>query len=290
MNGWLVIDKPFGLTSSQVVGRVKRIIKPKKIGHAGTLDKFATGVLPLAIGEATKTQDYAMDGQKKYSFDIIFGTETDTLDRDGQITQKDGYIPKKAEIEAALPDFTGLIDQTPPTYSAIKINGQRSSDLAREGKEVELASRKILIENFIITGQPSETEYSFEVVCGKGTYIRALARDLSKKLGTCAHISRLERLKVGNFDIKNAISLERLEELVHNGALFESLLPVGYVLDDIPVIKIDPSGSTKLRKGQTVIVQGSQRPGKACAKYGDEVVAIGEIEGKAFRPLRVFNY
>jgi tRNA pseudouridine55 synthase len=290
INGWLIIDKPDGLTSSNVVGKVKYLTKAKKVGHAGTLDPMATGILPIALGEATKTSQYAMGKEKEYLFDILFGVETDTLDSEGKITQESDKLPTKEEILKILPEFIGDIAQIPPAFSAIKVDGKRSYALAREGKEVELKARDVNIEEVELLEQKSDAEFSFRAKCGKGTYIRSLARDIAYKLDTFGHITMLRRTRVGKFSEENAISLEKLEDVVYVGALFGKLLPIDTALDDIPVVEINAEEVIRIRHGQTVFVkETNQNSGKACAKFEGEVIALGTIEEKLFKPERVFN-
>lgn len=291
INGWLVVDKPVGMTSTKVVSIVKRLTRAQKVGHAGTLDPMASGVLPIALGEATKTVQYAMNAAKQYQFTVKFGIETDSYDADGNITNSGGRIPSEQEINSVMGDFIGDIEQTPPAYSAIKVDGKRAYDLARVGQDVELKSRKVHIDSLELTGNPSPDEFSFTVNCGKGTYVRALARDIAYKLGTYGHLTMLRRSKVGKFWVANAILLEKLEEIVHNGALFEELMPVETALDDILVFNINKAASDKIRNGQKLEIDESAADfAKAYAWYDNKVVAIGTIENKRFKPDRVFNY
>ena len=289
INGWLAIDKPEGMNSTRVVSIIKKLIRPTKIGHAGTLDPMATGVLPIAIGEATKTVQFAMGARKKYLFTIHFGTETDSFDKEGKITKSGGKFPNKNEILEKIPEFIGDIEQTPPAFSAIKVDGERSYDLARKGQAVKLKSRKVKIYALNLVSQVSESDFEFEVECGKGTYVRAIARDLSYKLDTYGHLIKLRRSQVGKFNEKNLISLEKLEDLVHNGELFKELLPVDSALDDIPVLEINAANSSKIRNGQLIFVEGIPNAEKACVKYDNKVVAVGTINEEIFKPERVFN-
>lgn len=289
LNGWLVIDKPEGMTSAQVVGKVKRLLKPSKIGHAGTLDPFATGVLPLALGEATKTAGYGLDKDKSYEFTLQFGEARDTEDCTGNITETSDKRPTQAEIEAILPWFMGEISQVPPIYSAIHINGQRAYALARAGEVVEMEPRQVVIHRLEFLGwEPDSARFS--VVCSKGTYIRSLARDMAIKLGTVGHVSVLRRVKSGVFTLADAISLENLEESVSKGALLGLLQPTHAVLDDILVLQVTGQEATNLRHGKALLIKHPVISDSLMqARFGDELIAIGRIEEKTFKPQRVFN-
>lgn len=291
INGWLIIDKALGDSSAKAVAIVKRFTKAKKVGHAGTLDPLATGVLPIALGEATKTVSYAMDATKRYRFTISFGTATDTDDREGETIETSDIRPTKEQLLAALPDFLGTIDQTPPIYSAIKKAGKRACDLAREGKEVEIPSRKVRIDTLEMTDFAEHGEFAtFEVTCGKGTYVRSLGRDIAKKLGTCGHISLLRRLQVGIFSEKNAISLESLKEIVHNADLGESLLPVVAVLDDILAVTVTPEQALELRQGKLISKDLDITNGTVVRIMDDAtLVALATYTDGAIKSVRVFN-
>lgn len=289
ISGWIIIDKPSDITSGKVVSKIKHLIKPKKVGHAGTLDPLATGVLPIALGEATKTCGYAIGLEKEYLFTIKFGEETDTLDRDGIVVRSSENVPVENELSEALKNFSGEISQIPPAFSAIKKDGVRAYKKARKGEEVELDPRNVRIDSLDLLEQVSKKEFCLKVACSKGTYVRSLARDIAYKLGAYGHITALRRTKVGNFSEKNAISLAKLEELVHNGALFEELLPIDSPLDDIPVVELDKESSQKLRHGQTVKI-GHAKYKKARAKYNNKLIAIGTVNENCFKPERVFNF
>jgi tRNA pseudouridine55 synthase len=240
VHGWVIVDKPRGLTSTQVVGQVRRAFDAQKVGHGGTLDPLATGVLPIALGEATKTVSYAMDGEKTYRFTLRWGQATDTDDAEGEVVEESAERPGEAEIRAVLPKFMGWIEQVPPTFSAIKVAGKRAYDLARSQQPVELASRPILIHDLSLLQMDDRDHATFQVRSGKGAYMRALARDLGRALGTCAHI------------ISFAISLESLQSLRHSAAASEILLPVETALDDIPALALSESEASRLRSGQAV--------------------------------------
>jgi tRNA pseudouridine55 synthase len=300
ISGWLVIDKPLGLTSTQVVGRVRYLTKAPKVGHAGTLDPLATGVLPIALGEATKTVSYAMDGRKTYRFTVRWGATTTTDDSEGDIVRASDRRPSPMEIEAALPHFIGTIAQTPPRFSAIKIDGERAYDLARAGEDVALAARPVHIYALRIIEQPDADHTSFEAEVGKGFYIRALARDLAQNLGCEGHIAALCRLSVGKFTLPAAISLEKLEEAVQDGRLDEHLLPLATALDDIPALAVSDAEASRLRLGQSLTwfsradadrlkpMDQTSEP-IALALTGDKPVALVEVEGAEIRPVRVLN-
>lgn len=295
VHGWLVVDKPIGLTSTQVVGRVRRLLDAQKVGHGGTLDPIASGVLPIALGEATKTVAHVVDGQKRYRFTLRWGLATDTDDAEGQVIEERPGRPTPDEIQAVLPDFQGAVIQVPPTYSAIKVDGRRSYALARANKAVELAPRTVRIARLaLIEAGPEEA--SFEVDCGKGTYMRALARDLGRALGTAAHIVALRRLAVGGFTENRAISLETLEALGHSAAALELLLPVEAALDGIPALPLTDVEASRLRCGQAVSllaradrerIRDLTQGATVCAMSAGKPVALARYEAGGLRPLRV---
>ncbi|MCC7260509.1 MAG: tRNA pseudouridine(55) synthase TruB [Alphaproteobacteria bacterium] len=293
-HGWLVLDKPLGLSSAQAVGRVKRLLKVKKIGHAGTLDPLASGILPLAIGEATKTVSYAMDGTKGYRFTVRWGAETETDDAEGAVTRTSDKRPTREEMLAILPEFIGDITQMPPAYSALKVDGKRAYALARAGEEVVLAARTVTVHALALVAIADADHATFEVTCGKGTYVRALARDFGQKLSCLGHVSMLRRTQVGQFFEKDAISLDKLEELVHNPGLFRGLLPVDAVLDDILALDITAAEEQRLRNGQAIGIVGSlpqfsQGHRIVRVKREGRMVALGEVAGTVLKPVRVFN-
>jgi len=298
IHGWMTIDKPSGLTSTQVVGRVRRVLSARKVGHGGTLDPLATGVLPIALGEATKTVSYVMDGQKSYRFALRWGQATATDDSEGPIIEETSKIPEEAEIAAALPSFQGEIDQIPPFYSAIKIDGQRAYDLARAQKDFELRPRRVRIDALRLVGREAPDRAVFEVRCGKGAYMRSLARDLGRALGTSAHIIALRRLAVGPFSEGDAISLESLEAMRHSPAASELLLPVETALDGIPALVLSETEANRLRCGQAVslvaranrdrikeLINGSI----VFATWAGRPVALARYEAGDIRPVRVLN-
>ncbi len=288
LDGWLIIDKPPGLTSAHVVAKVKRMTQAAKIGHAGTLDPLATGILPLALGEATKTVSYAMDGAKTYRFTVRWGEGRDSDDSEGAVTQTSDARPDQAAIEAALPGFRGDIMQVPPVYSALKVDGERAYDLARRGEAPVLDARPIRIDRFDLIDMPDADHAVFEVDCGKGSYIRALARDLGAVLGCYGHIVALRRTRVGPFREEQAFSLEKLGELWENPPSSDTLLPVETALDDIPALAVTGPQADRLRSGQEIRVI-HRDDGISRVMNAGTLVALAEIEDGCVRPVRVFN-
>lgn len=251
LNGWIILDKPLGITSAAAVGQVKRLLKPKKIGHGGTLDPLASGILPLALGEATKLFDYVASNEKAYRFTIHFGQSRTTDDAEGEVTATSDVIPTPAQIQAILPQFIGEIQQVPPVFSAIKMGGKAAYARARAGETVEMVARPVKIHKLLFLNMESTDKAVFEVHCGKGTYVRSLARDMALALGSVGYVAALRRTKVGRFDEAHAISLDSLEELVHkSGANW--LHPIASVLDDIPAFSLDAVQAAILRHGQVL--------------------------------------
>jgi tRNA pseudouridine55 synthase len=298
LNGWIAIDKPQGLTSTTVVSRVRRITGAAKAGHGGTLDPMATGVLPIALGEATKTVAYVMDGAKSYTFRIRWGQATDTDDAEGQVIAESPVRADAAAIEAALVAFQGEITQVPPRYSAVKIAGQRAYALAREGEEVELKPRTVRIDHFRLTEMVDSDHADFAVQSGKGTYMRSLARDLAAALGTFGHLCRLRRTSCGPFHETAAISLDKLEQVVQGAASANYLLPVETALDDIPALALTEAEARRLQSGQPVSLLrlAGRAPlpqltpdGPVRAMAEGRLVALARIEGGEVRPVRVLN-
>jgi tRNA pseudouridine55 synthase len=287
INGWLIVDKPQGMTSAHVVARVKRMLGAAKVGHAGTLDPLATGVLPLALGEATKTVAYAMDGAKSYRFTVRWGEARDTDDAEGAVVVVSDRRPTPAEIEAALPAFTGDILQRPPAFSALKVAGERAYDLARDGAPPELAPRAVRVERFALL-RADRDEAEFEVDCGKGTYVRALARDLGERLGCLGHVGALRRTRVGPFRETDAFSLDKLGELDHSAPPCGLLLPIETPLDDIPAVAVMESEADRLRQGQPVFVP-RQLDGEVVIKASGKAVGFGVLEDGMLKPKRLFN-
>ena len=292
----MAFDKPLGMTSTQAVGKIRWLFNAEKAGHGGTLDPLASGLLPIALGEATKTVSYAMDGRKIYRFTAAWGEERTTDDREGEATARSDKRPARSEIESILMRFTGDIQQTPPAYSAIKIDGERAYDLARAGEAVTLAERPVFIAELRLTDVPDPDRAVFEVTCGKGTYIRSLARDMGRMLGCLAHVSELRRIAVGPFTEAHMISLEKLEELGHNArggnALNGALLAIETVLDGIPALAIDDSQAQRLRQGQPILLRGANAPiahAAVLVTCGGKPMGIGTVEQGMLKPKRLFN-
>ena len=293
VHGWVVLDKPIGMTSTQAVGAVRRLFEAQKAGHAGTLDPLATGILPIALGEATKTVPFAVDGEKAYRFTVRFGVETDTDDAEGQVVRTSESLPSAQDIESVLADFTGEISQVPPSFSAIKVEGNRAYDLARSGEEVILEPRWIVVEELRLVEMPDKATAVLEAECGKGTYVRALARDMGRVLGSAAHVIALRRTRVGAFDETVAVSLAALREAAEAGDVAAHLRPVEAALDDLPGLSMGPGDAASLARGQAVLVRGRDAPvlsGAAYAHFKGRILALGELEKGAFRPTRVFNF
>ncbi|MBC6440511.1 MAG: tRNA pseudouridine(55) synthase TruB [Rhodospirillales bacterium] len=288
VDGWIIVDKPQGMTSTQMIGKVRRATKAAKLGHGGTLDPVATGILPIALGEATKTIPYCQDATKVYGVTIRWGEATATDDVEGNVTETRAHRPGEAAIRAALPTFTGMISQMPPAFSALKVDGKRAYDLARKGEAPELKSRDIRIDRIDLVAMPDADHAEFEVVCGKGTYIRALARDLARTLGTVGHVATLRRTQVGPFREAMAISIDKLAECDTSAPLSGVLLPVETALDDIPALALTETEARLLRQGQTVEVPGASN-GPCQVRSGRNLVAIGKVEACFLRPLRVLN-
>lgn len=296
-SGWLILDKPAGITSAHAVGKVKRLLRPKKIGHGGTLDPMATGILPLALNEATKAFQYVAANTKSYRFTIRWGQETTTDDAEGEVTRSSDARPDRAAIEAALPRFTGEIMQAPPAFSAIKVNGQRAYDRARAGEDVQLAERPVRVDRLTLLDTPDADHATLEMVCGKGTYVRSIARDLGQELGCLGHVTVLRRTEVGKFHENRAISLEKLEDIVHSGALKEWLLPISSVLADIPALELDPEATRRMKHGQTVMLPPAEAA-RLNLEHGEitvQVTSAGTLIAMAtasdgqLKPVRIFH-
>lgn len=301
MHGWLILDKPHGLGSTQAVSAVKRALRTQrevlggtekwKVGHGGTLDPLATGVLPIAIGEATKLAGRMLDSDKIYDFTIAFGAQTDTLDLEGKVIAESDVRPTLAELEAILPRFTGPIEQAPPAYSAILIDGQRAYDLARKGEQVEMKTRSVTIHALAIAGQEEEegalASVTLTAHVSKGTYIRSLARDIALALGTVGHVTMLRRIKAGPFTLETAISLDKLDEAARGGDIGELMLPLTAGLDDIPALAVSPDEALALRQGK--MLMGKPHTGLLLAMLGDTPVALVESSGPEIRVVRGFN-
>lgn len=317
ISGWINLNKPVGMTSNQALGALKRLLNPQKAGHAGTLDPLASGILPIALGEATKTVPYVQDSLKTYRFTVTWGQQRTTDDAEGDIMAQSDARPTRADIEAILPGFIGDIEQIPPQFSAIKINGARAYDLARDGETVEIAARPVYISSLAILSPPippasggedahasgGEPSTIFECVCGKGTYVRSLARDMGQKLGCFGYISQLERTAVGGMTLDNAISLDFLENLGDNAAQSDYLLPLTTALDDIPVLAVKEEEAARLKNGSALMFVS--KPDQArlhqigidnsaddliLATYQGKAIAMLTLEGPEIRPVRIFNF
>ena len=293
INGWLIVDKPRDMGSTQVVNLTRRLFNAKKNGHAGTLDPFATGILPIAFGEATKLLPYVTDGRKEYEFVIQWGKATNTDDSEGEIISESEKIPSRQEILDVIPAFIGQVKQIPPAYSAIKINGQRAYQLARKGEDVVIPERVIEIYDLELLEELRNHQARFRVECSKGTYVRTLGHDLAVKLGTCGYLQELRRTKCGQFGLESKILLENIKNIVHSDALKEILLPLETSLRDIAEIAVSEADADKLRKGQGVSPRAYKVQNligqEAAAFYDESLVAIVRIEEKRISPLRVFN-
>lgn len=291
-HGWLNLVKPIDISSAHLVAKVKRILgKEYKIGHTGTLDPKADGVLPLALGEATKLTSYLVDAQKTYQFTICFGKKTSTGDIEGEVIEVSDYIPTQDECEKVALKFLGDVTQIPPKYSALKVNGQRAYKLAREGKEVDIKPRVIKIYSCKLLEYDGDKGHAtYVVTCSKGTYIRTLAEDISKSLKTSGFVLELHRLRVGDFDIANAINLKDLpeEQLAAKKMLLEKLLRVESVLADIPELEIDDITADRIRFGQKISIDHGDLPQVAIMNK-NQLVAIGSISSGCFQSQRVFN-
>jgi len=297
VNGWLVLDKPVGMTSTHAVAVVKRAFAAKKAGHAGTLDPLATGILPIALGEATKTVPFVMEGRKTYRFTVRWGVETDTDDAEGRVTATSDVRPDADAIRTALPRFTGSILQMPPKFSAVKIAGERAYDLAREGEEVSLEPRPVEIDRLALVGVPDNDHAAFEAECGKGTYVRALARDLGRALGTFGHVVALRRSVVGPFSEAHAVSLDKLQQLCGTAAdgvigAAPILLPVAAGVAALPALTVSQSDAACLARGQPVLLRGRDAPileGWIAISTQGRLIALAEAEQGELHPRRIFN-
>jgi tRNA pseudouridine55 synthase len=305
VHGWVVIDKPVGITSTQVVSIVRSVFDAQKAGHAGTLDPMATGVLAVALGEATKTVPFAMDSVKSYRFTARWGEARDSDDAEGAVIATSDHRPTLAEMEAVLPRLVGEILQVPPAYSAIRVSGERAYDLAREGETVDLAPRPVAIHSARLVEMPDRDHAVFEMSCGKGAYVRSWVRDLARLLGTVGHVAQLRRTAVGPFSEAEAIALEKLKAFMHIPAAFEHLRPISTALDGIPALAVTGPDAVRLRSGNPIIVRATQfaRLTEEADPSDDlqgltvflstqegEPVALAALEAGELRPFRVFNF
>lgn len=278
------------MTSARVVSKVKRLLRVKKVGHAGTLDPLASGILPIAVGEATKTVSYVMSDEKAYEFEVTWGAQTETDDLEGDVILSSKKRPAKEDIEHILPDFIGQIEQTPPAYSAIKVDGKRAYAAARQGQEVMLPPRIVHVKDLRILAHDENLRTKFYVECGKGTYVRSIARDLGQRLGCYGHVSVLRRVRVGEFGEKCAISLEKLEKLVHNKG--NCVLSIPLVLDDIPAVGVTDEQEEALRQGRMLFEfhnDATIRKGTVLCVNHEKPIALAELAVDGLRPFKVFN-
>jgi len=291
IDGWVVLDKPLGMGSTKAVGRVRWLFGAKKAGHGGTLDPLATGVLPIALGEATKTVPFVMDGRKEYRFTLRFGEARTTEDAEGEVTARSEVRPPDDAIRSVLGRFTGEIEQVPPIFSALKVGGERSYDLARKGQTPDLKPRRVTIEWLEFCGRPDRDHADFVVSCGKGTYIRSLGRDLAQALGTVGHLAALRRTAAGPFREGAAISLPKLEALGHIPPLLGALVPVATALDDIPALALTEAQAVRLRQGQPMPLTRDAPLSSPLlrAELEGKLVALVRSDGAALQPVRVFN-
>ncbi len=306
VSGWIVLDKPEELTSTQAVSAVRRVFNAQKAGHSGTLDPLASGVLPIALGEATKTVPWLMEAEKIYLFTIKWGVSTDTQDREGKSIAESDVRPAPEAIAAALRDFVGEIAQVPPQYSAVKVDGERAYDLARAGETLDLQPRRVIVHEAALVGTEGANYAHISIRCGKGFYIRALVRDLAAKLGTEGHVWRLRRTAVGPFNEANSVTLDALQDLGHKGAASERLRPVETALDDIPALAINGEDAFKLRQGRPIVllphvmetlkpkfrdrtIAGQDASRAALALFEGKAVALGDVRAGRFKPTRVFH-
>jgi len=306
ISGWVVLDKPEELTSTQAVSAVRRIFNAQKAGHAGTLDPLASGILPIALGEATKTVPWLMEAEKTYLFTIKWGASTDTQDREGKVTAESAFRPAPEAIREALTGFIGEIEQVPPQFSAVKVDGERAYDLARAGEAVELEPRQVVVYEAELVGTEGEDLATVRMRSGKGFYIRALVRDLAAVLGAEAHVWRLRRAAVGPFQEADSVTLDALVDLGHKGAAFERLKPVETALADIPALAVNGDDAFKLRQGRPVVllphvmealkpkfrdrtIAGQDASRAALALFEGKAIALGDVRAGQFKPTRVFQ-
>lgn len=299
VDGWVCLDKPFEMGSTEAVTRVRRLFNAQKAGHAGTLDPLASGMLPIALGEATKTVPFLVDAEKVYRFTINWGVSTDSVDREGEIVGRSDARPSVEAVKAALQGFVGEIDQTPPRFSAIRVDGRRAYDLARDGAEFELESRRVVIHEAAVTATPDADHVEITLRTGKGVYVRSVARDLAAMLGADGHVSALRRERVGAFSAEDSITLDILADLAHKGAALEGLLPVETALDDIPELAITEQDAFSLRQGRPIVLLPrqvetlkSRLPAGSrtvSAFAGETLVALCSMRAGRLEPDRVFN-
>ena len=295
VHGWVVLDKPVGMSSTHAVSVVKRLFQAKRAGHAGTLDPLASGVLPIALGEATKTVPFVMEGRKVYRFTVRWGEERDTDDAEGRVTASAAERPSAAALAALLPRFVGQIAQAPPRFSAVKIDGERAYDLARDGEAVDIAPRQVEIHRLELIETPDPDHATLLAECGKGTYVRALARDLGRALGCLGHVAGLRRTGVGPFGEDIAVSLDALQRLRSGEAPAierAALLPVEIGVAALPALQVSSSDAGRLARGQAVLLRGRDAPvmgGWVSVSSGGALIALAQVEKGELRPRRIFN-
>lgn len=295
VNGWLVVDKPYEMGSTDVVRQLKHLLHPMKIGHAGTLDPLATGVLPIALGKATRTVDFVMQGEKTYQFSLCFGTQTQTDDLEGDVVASSDKIPTEDEILSVLPRFIGDIQQTPSAYSAIKIDGQPAYKRVRKGQDVEMPTRSVHIFDLRYIGQENKNTFAFEVDCGKGTYIRSLGRDMALALGSRGHLTRLRRTTCSPFCEKDALTLEKIKEICYNADIESILVPLETVLGDIPDLAVGEKEARSLGLGQAInrpdflLENNPKKETLMKATLNKKLIAFVKVDGQKVQPTKVFN-
>ena len=291
ISGWLVVDKPAGMTSTAVVSKVRWALDARKAGHAGTLDPDATGVLAIALGEATKTVPYITDAMKAYEFTIRLGQATNTDDAEGEVIAESDVRPGEEAIKQALGQFIGDIDQVPPQFSAVKIDGERAYKRARDGETMEIAARPLFVESLILTDVPDPDHVTLEMICGKGGYVRSIARDLGEALGCHAHVRRLRRIWSGPFDAEDGLTMDRIEALAQTPELDEHILPLEVALADLPEVTATAEGAQRLRNGNPgMVIARDVDYGEECwASFDGKAVAIGRYKSGELHPSRVLN-
>ncbi|MCY4209247.1 MAG: tRNA pseudouridine(55) synthase TruB [Roseovarius sp.] len=291
ISGWLVVDKPVGMTSTAATGKVRRAFQARKAGHAGTLDPLATGVLPIALGEATKTMRHVAGGLKSYSFKVRLGIATNTDDAEGQVAATSELRPDNVAIKSALEEFTGNIMQVPPKFSAIKIGGERSYKLARDGDEFEIGPRPLFVRELLLKSRPDPDHVVLEMTCGKGGYVRSIARDLGEALGCFGHVASLHRTKSGPFKLENGIGMEIIEALARDPELDSFLMPLEDGLASLPEVHCTKTGALKMRHGNPgeVMARGLDYGEECWASYKGRAIAIGQYKAGEMHPARVFN-
>jgi tRNA pseudouridine55 synthase len=285
-SGWIILDKPEGMTSTKAGSIVKRLFKQKKLGHAGTLDPFASGILPLALGEATKVMPYVVSDIKEYEFELTFGEERDSGDLEGAVTGTTEQRPTEHHLRAIIPNFIGIITQIPPIYSALWINGQRAYELARRGEAVEMKSRQVMIQELELLAFTGKTA-SLRVVCGTGTYVRSLGQDLARAVGSMGYLSKLRRTRVGKFSLQDAVNIDTLKDNALSLTGRNWLLPIRVVLDDIPAIPVSAQQAVNLHCGRSIDCPGYE--GIVLVLSDDQELALCKGDGQQLHPTRVFN-